>query len=224
MQTEKQWHSEAYLRIMKKRRREKIRNRIIAAVVVGAGAIIFTVAITSRAKETETEKHVEATEATTVEQKIVPTVMSAEEIIDSEMVLSTENVRSTDWDAEESYLLAKLAMAEAEGEDTKGKALVICVVINRVWDDRFPNTIEGVIYQDAAFSSIDDGRFDSVEPDADCWEALEMVQIEHWDGSEGALYFERTPDDGSSTWHSRNLKKLFVHGRHTFYIERGETE
>lgn len=202
-----QWHSEAYLRIMKKRRRKKIRNRLITAVVVIAGAVIFTVTFTSRAKETKTEEHVEETEVATAEKKIVPTVMSAEKIIDSEMVLSTASVRSTDWDAEESYLLAKLAMAEAESEDTEGKALVICVVINRVWDDRFPNTIEGVIYQDA-----------------DCWEALEMVQIEHWDGSEGALYFERTPDDESSTWHSRHLEKLFVHGRHTFYIERGETE
>ena len=219
-----QWHSEAYLRIMKKRRCKKIRNRLITAVVVIAGAVIFTVTFTSRAKETKTEEHVEETEVATAEKKIVPTVMSAEKIIDSEMVLSTASVPSTDWDAEESYLLAKLAMAEAESEDTEGKALVICVVINRVWDDRFPNTIEGVIYQDAAFSSIDDGRFDRVEPDADCWEALEMVQIEHWDGSEGALYFERTPDDESSTWHSRHLEKLFVHGRHTFYIERGETE
>lgn len=33
-------------------------------------------------------------------------------------------VASRDWDAEESYLLAKIAMAEAEGEDTEGKALV----------------------------------------------------------------------------------------------------
>jgi len=209
---------------MKKRRRKKIRNRIIAAVIVVTGAIIVTVTFSMRAKEPKAETHVEETETATAERKIVPTVQSSEQIVDSEIVLDTASVRSTDWDAGESYLLAKLAMAEAESEDTEGKALVICVVINRVWDDRFPNTIEGVIYQDAAFSSIDDGRFDRVEPDADCWEALEMVQIEHWDGSEGALYFERTPDDGSSTWHSRHLEKLFVHGRHTFYIERGETE
>lgn len=28
-------------------------------------------------------------------------------------------------------------MAEAEGEDTEGKALVILVVLNRVWSDDF---------------------------------------------------------------------------------------
>lgn len=38
----------------------------------------------------------------------------------------------TDHDGEESYLLAKIAMAEAESEDTEGKALVMLVVLNRV--------------------------------------------------------------------------------------------
>lgn len=30
-----------------------------------------------------------------------------------------------DWDAEDAYMLAKIAMAEAESEDTEGKALVM---------------------------------------------------------------------------------------------------
>ena len=51
-------------------------------------------------------------------------------------------VTSRDLDAEESYLLTKIAMAEAEGEDTEGKALVIMVVLNRVWSDKFPDSIE----------------------------------------------------------------------------------
>lgn len=54
-------------------------------------------------------------------------------------------IGSMDWDAEESYMLAKIAMAEAEGEDTKGKALVILTVLNRVWSDQFPDTIAEVI-------------------------------------------------------------------------------
>lgn len=33
--------------------------------------------------------------------------------------------------------------------------------------------------------------------------------------SENALFTE----DGESTWHSRNLVKLFIHGNHTFYTE-----
>ena len=57
-------------------------------------------------------------------------------------------IGSMDWDAEESYMLAKIAMAEAEGEDTKGKALVILTVLNRVWSDQFPDTIAEVITDD----------------------------------------------------------------------------
>lgn len=34
-----------------------------------------------------------------------------------------------------------------------------------------------------------------------------------------ALYFKRTLEDGESTWHSRNLVKLFIHGNRTFYTE-----
>lgn len=116
----------------------------------------------------------------------------------------------------EKYLLQKLAMAEAEGEDTEGKALVMRVVLNRVKSDMFPNDIESVIYEKKQFSPIANGRFQRVEPDADCLSALNMV-IDGWDKSKGALYFESASD---STWHRENLKKLFVHGNHIFYKER----
>lgn len=103
---------------------------------------------------------------------------------------TTAVIGSLDWDADDSYRLAKIAMAEAEGEDTEGKALVILVVLNRVWSDDFPDTIEGVITEDTQFAAYENGRYDRVEPDADCYRALEMVQVEHWDESRGATYFE----------------------------------
>lgn len=131
---------------------------------------------------------------------------------------TTAAIGSLDWDADDSYRLAKIAMAEAEGEDTEGKALVILVVLNRVWSDDFPDTIEGVITEDTQFAAYENGRYDRVEPDADCYRALEMVQVEHWDESRGATYFERTTDE--ATWHNTTLKKLFTHGNHTFYTER----
>ena len=125
------------------------------------------------------------------------------------------------WSEEESYLLMKIAMSEAEGEDTKGKALVMCVVLNRVESIQFPDTIYDVIFDDGAFTSVTNGRYDRVEPDTDCYAALDLVK-DGWDGTDGALYFERTTDE--ETWHSRNLDKLFSYGNHTFYIERGDDE
>ena len=127
-------------------------------------------------------------------------------------------IMSMDLDGEESYLLAKIAMAEAEGEDTEGKALVMLVVLNRVWgDNEFPDTIEEVIYQSGQFSPISNGRFDRVEPDADCWAALDLIMLDQWDESCGATYFE---SKSGSTWHSEHLDFLFRHGNHYFYRDR----
>lgn len=126
-------------------------------------------------------------------------------------------IGSRDWDAEESYMLAKIAMAEAEGEDTEGKALVILVVLNRVWSDGFPDSIEEVITEPGQFSPVTEGgRYYTTEPDEDCWAALSMV-MHGWDESQGATYF--TSSEEQNTWHSRNLTKLFEHGNHTFYEE-----
>lgn len=125
-------------------------------------------------------------------------------------------IGSMDWDAEESEMLARIAMAEAESEDTEGKALVILVVLNRVWNDGFPNTIEGVITEKGQFTAYENGRYDSTDPSEDCFDALDLV-MSGWDESEGALYFE-SPSD--STWHSTHLEKLFTHGKHTFYTEK----
>jgi N-acetylmuramoyl-L-alanine amidase len=144
-----------------------------------------------------------------------PTTTKEPEIT-KEPVIETNNslIKSKDWDADDSYLLAKIAMAEAGGEDVEGKALVILVVLNRVWTDEFPDTIHDVIYQKNQFSPIASGRFDRVEPNEECYEALEMA-MSGWDESQGALYFES--GKSADNWHSRHLEYLFTHGGHRFY-------
>ncbi len=126
----------------------------------------------------------------------------------------TSAIHSRDWDAEESQMLMKLAMAEAEGESVEGKALVMLVVLNRVWSDDFPGTIEEVIFQPKQFSPVTEGgRYYTTEPNEECREALELV-MNGWDESGGALYFESC--EGGS-WHSENLEYLFQEGNHKFY-------
>lgn len=144
-----------------------------------------------------------------------PEVSKEPETTEEPIIHNDDNlIKSRDWDADDSYLLAKIAMAEAEGEDVEGKALVILVVLNRVWTDEFPGTIHDVIYQKNQFSPIANGRFDRVEPDDECYEALEMV-MSGWDESDGALYFES--EKSADNWHSRHLEYLFTHGGHRFY-------
>ncbi len=127
-------------------------------------------------------------------------------------------IKNKDWDVAETYMLANIAMAEAEGEDTEGKALVILVVLNRVQSDEFPNTIEEVIKESNQFTAYENGRYDKVNPNEDCYKALELIR-QNWDESQGATYFEQTSTQ--DTWHTSNLKKLFTHGNHTFYTKIG---
>lgn len=82
----------------------------------------------------------------------------------------TSTIHSYDWDGEDERMLAKIAMAEAEGESVEGKALVILVVLNRVWSDEFPDSIEEVIFQKNQFSPVaEGGRYWTTEPDAGCY-------------------------------------------------------
>lgn len=150
-----------------------------------------------------------------------PTEVQATAPMSLEVTLPTEEeteneslIASRDWDAEESYMLMKIAMAEAEGESVEGKALVMLVVLNRVWSDGFPDTIEEVIFQPGQFSPVTEGgRYYTTEPDDECREALEMV-MKGWNESHGALYFESCEAD---SWHSRNLEFLYQVGNHKFY-------
>jgi N-acetylmuramoyl-L-alanine amidase len=126
---------------------------------------------------------------------------------------------SKDWGYEDSYLLAKIAMAEAEGCNIQTKTLVIMTVLNRVWSDEFPDTIEDVIFQEYngvyQFTPIANGRWNRVEPNDDCWEAVQVVMEAVYDYSGGALYFESCANEDN--WHSRNLEFLYESDGLRFY-------
>ena len=138
-----------------------------------------------------------------------------EESSEVEVDYYPEFTYSKDWSAKESYLLAKIAMAEAEGCNTQTKTLIIMCVLNRVWSDEFPDTIEEVIFQENQFSPIDNGRWDRVEPNEDCYEAVKVVMEAKYDYSSGATYFENCVDEDN--WHSRNLEFLYESEGIRFY-------
>lgn len=131
-----------------------------------------------------------------------------------------EFIYSKDWSAQESHLLAKIAMAEAEECNTQTKTLIIMSVLNRVWSDEFPDTIKDVIFQENQFSPIDNGRWDRVEPNEDCYEAVRIVMEAKYDYSGGATYFESCDDEDN--WHSRNLEFLYESEGIRFYKEKAQ--
>ena len=199
----------------RRQRRIKQRRRVTAAAAILIAAIASVFCYAASKGDGVPEPVIESPETETATPPTIGPVTAAPEPTKAETL-----IKSMDWDADESYILAKIAMAEAEGEDTEGKALVILVIYNRQHSGKFPDTVGGVISQENAFTSYHNGRYDRVKPDADCWAALDLIQIQGWDESQGALYFERTPEDEESTWHSRNLERLFIHGNHTFYTEK----
>ncbi|MDF2473022.1 MAG: cell wall hydrolase SleB [Anaerocolumna sp.] len=123
---------------------------------------------------------------------------------------------------DEILILQRIVEAEATGEDIKGKMLVANVILNRVNDDSFPDTIEGVVFQQDGdtyqFSPIKDKRYWSVNISQDTVTAVERV-MQGEDDSQGALYFSARDkaDKNSMSWFDRNLEFLFEYGGHEFF-------
>lgn len=57
-------------------------------------------------------------------------------------------------------LMARAINGEARGESYEGQVAVGAVIMNRVKNSEFPNTIAGVIYEPGAFTAVSDGQID----------------------------------------------------------------
>lgn len=116
---------------------------------------------------------------------------------------------------DEIYELAKIVMAEAEGESLKCKEYVAQTILNRVNSNKFPNTIHGVIFDGHQFSPTFDGRWEKVEPNQECYDAVNTV-LNAEEPLTNALYFEACRGD---SWHSRNLTQVAEISNTRFYID-----
>lgn len=109
-------------------------------------------------------------------------------------------------------LMAKMVNAESRGEPFEGQVAVASVILNRVKDSRFPNTVSGVIYQPGAFTPVQNGQL-YLAPGADAYKAVDNA-LKGWDASGGAIYFFN-PDTSTSSWiWSRQIIKKI--GKHYF--------
>lgn len=114
-------------------------------------------------------------------------------------------------------LLARLINGEARGESYIGQVAVGAVIMNRVKDPSFPNTIAGVIYQKGQFSCITDGQFDvAIDEDSTVYKAAEDA-MNGVDPTNGALYFYN-PSKTKSKW-LFSLRTVTTIGKHVFALE-----
>lgn len=112
-----------------------------------------TVVQTSTKTETTTQPSIDVTTTTTT-TKVTTTISN------QTVATSSDSVS----------LLARLIYCEAGGCSYRHKQLVGAVVINRVNSSKFPNTLNGVIYQSGQYSPAMNGKINRVSPDSECYE------------------------------------------------------
>lgn len=123
---------------------------------------------------------------------------------------------------EEVEVLQRIVEAEATGEDVKGRILVANVVLNRVENKCFPDSVEEVVFQKSGsnyqFSPIRDKRYWSVTVTKETVEAVERA-LAGEDYSDGALYFaaRRKASKKNMDWFDTSLTYLFKYGNHEFF-------
>ena len=94
-------------------------------------------------------------------------------------------------------LLARAIYGEARGEPYTGQVAVGAVVMNRVKNSSFPNTISGVVYQSGSFDVVSDGQI-NLTPNSTAKKAAQDA-INGWDPSYGAIYYFN-PNTATSAW------------------------
>ncbi len=118
---------------------------------------------------------------------------------------------------EDFEILCRITEAEAGGEDTKGRTLVANVIMNRVRDKRFPNSVRDVVFQPDQFEPTRDGAYEKVSVSLLTQEAV-TAALNGTDYSQGAVYFRAVKGLSADCWHERALTALFTHGGHRFYM------
>lgn len=111
-------------------------------------------------------------------------------------------------------LLARAINGEARGEPYEGQVAVGAVILNRVKDPSFPNTIAGVIYEPGAFTAVSDGQINvPLDPNSTVVKAAQDA-LNGWDPTGGAIYYFN-PNTATNSWiWSRPLIKTI--GKHRF--------
>lgn len=118
--------------------------------------------------------------------------------------------------------LLKIVQAEAGNEDETGKMMVAGVVLNRVKNEKFPDTVSEVVTQREngcyQFSPVATGSYYRAVATQDTVDAVEKVLLGE-DVSGGALYFaaRKYADPEKMKWFDRSLTFLYEHGGHEFY-------
>ena len=133
------------------------------------------------------------------------------------MSASAKMMSDADYDT-----LLRIVEAEAGTEDIKGRVLVANVIMNRISNDEFPDTVTDVVWDQRygvpQFSPTYDGKIYEVTVTDETKEAVKQA-LEGVDYSEGALFFiqRSAAEKHNVNWFDKDLKRQFKYGVHEFY-------
>lgn len=160
------------------------------------------------AKESEEESETEEEAQAETEAVDVLSIEDEEAEDEGEITLSPE----------EYNVLLRIVQAEAGTCDETGKLLVANVILNRMEDEEFPDTVTEVVYQKRQFSPVMNGSINTCKVTMETRNAVNRA-LQGEDPSEGALYFMNRSKSSSRNvrWFDANLDYLFKHGEHEFF-------
>lgn len=113
----------------------------------------------------------------------------------------------------ELMLLAKITMVEAGYETYEGQLGLANVILNRVKDERFPESIRSVIYSGKQFPPAHNGKLDKSKPNASSLRAAKDA-LNGKNNVENAVYFFNPDVSKGSFWSSLNV--IVTIGNHSF--------
>ena len=133
-------------------------------------------------------------------------------IVDKGEINTVSLAKSTN--ASDIQLMARAINGEARGEPYEGQVAVGAVILNRVKDSRFPNSISGVIYQSGAFTAVSDGQINATISEGSTVYKAAQDAMNGWDPTGGCVYYFN-PATTTNKWiWSRPLVKTI--GKHRF--------
>ena len=116
---------------------------------------------------------------------------------------------------EDVYLMSQIVFAESKGEPYEGKVAVASVILNRVLNPAFPDTVKEVVFQTNAFSCVVDGVI-TVTPNQECFNAV-YEAIKGNDPTNEALFFYN-PTIATCSWmHDIEKTDSRSIGQHLFF-------
>ena len=124
------------------------------------------------------------------------------------------DAESGTYSSSDVMVLAKMIHGEARGEPYVGKVAVGAVILNRVEDKEFPDSVHGVCFQPGAFDAVSDGQY-YMEPDKEALKAAKAA-LNGWDPTYGALYYWN-PATATSKW-IWSRKVITQIGKHIFGV------